>query len=370
MKARSNGASRTRRPSRLAIWLKLAIVALAVYLAHRFVAQVGWREVAEQARVRSWPAATLALGTLICRFVVWGFRLRVVMRRIVGLTSVLRLQAILFASVFVNHVTVSARFLGGLMRARYLARDSGRSFSELYGAVFFDQLANQASVASLTVIALLAAAWRHDRVGATAAGLLIAALLLLALAEARRRGTAGLLDRLSARLTSAAGSRRGLAQRVLNGSGAGIESFRLLLDLRLITSVYLLGLLSYGMGFVAQWAVFRALGVEVPLSIVVSTVALGSAAGALTGTPGGVGTTEAAMLSIYSSFGIEPATAAAATLGFRGLHYAVVIACGLPALAVLELGPTPGRHSSAPAGTDQPGTVSAAPLSDGPRDSR
>ncbi len=83
--------------------------------------------------------------------------------------------------------------------------------------------------------------------------------------------------------------------------------------------------------------IFAALGrPENPL-VVMAVVALGASAGMLTGTPGGVGTTEAAMVALFGALGVAPGEAAAATLVFRGLHYASILALGIPALIVLEL---------------------------------
>jgi uncharacterized membrane protein YbhN (UPF0104 family) len=57
----------------------------------------------------------------------------------------------------------------------------------------------------------------------------------------------------------------------------------------------------------------------------------------LMGTPGGLGTTEATMVAAYVALGVDRVSAGAATLLFRGLHYALVIAVGGPALVGFEL---------------------------------
>ena len=99
----------------------------------------------------------------------------------------------------------------------------------------------------------------------------------------------------------------------------------------------LLGLIYFIVNAVAQWLIFLSLGERVSPLIVVAGVALGHAAGALTGTPGGLGTTEAAMVASFEAMGVDPIEAAAGTLLFRGLHYAVVLAIGLPSLLALEI---------------------------------
>jgi uncharacterized membrane protein YbhN (UPF0104 family) len=57
----------------------------------------------------------------------------------------------------------------------------------------------------------------------------------------------------------------------------------------------------------------------------------------LMGTPGGIGTTEATMVAAYVALGVDQVSAGAATLLFRGLHYALVIAVGGPALVGFEV---------------------------------
>jgi uncharacterized membrane protein YbhN (UPF0104 family) len=57
----------------------------------------------------------------------------------------------------------------------------------------------------------------------------------------------------------------------------------------------------------------------------------------LTGRPGGLGTTVAGLVGSLGFVGVGRVVAAAATLLYRGLHYATGLAVGLPALAVLEM---------------------------------
>jgi hypothetical protein len=42
------------------------------------------------------------------------------------------------------------------------------------------------------------------------------------------------------------------------------------------------------------------------------------------------------MVASFEAMGVDPVEAAAGTLIFRGLHYAIVLLLGIPALAVLE----------------------------------
>jgi uncharacterized membrane protein YbhN (UPF0104 family) len=59
----------------------------------------------------------------------------------------------------------------------------------------------------------------------------------------------------------------------------------------------------------------------------------------LTGTPGGLGTTEAAMVASFTAMGMDRVDAAAGTLLYRALHYVSILGLGVPALLALELKP-------------------------------
>src|SRR6185312_14944860 len=60
-----------------------------------------------------------------------------------------------------------------------------------------------------------------------------------------------------------------------------------------------LGIAYFLVNIAAQWAMFSALGAPVSPFVVIAVVALGTAVGTLTGTPGGMGTTEVAMMASF-----------------------------------------------------------------------
>ncbi len=68
----------------------------------------------------------------------------------------------------------------------------------------------------------------------------------------------------------------------------------------------------------AQWLVFAALGIEISPLIVIVTISLGTAAGALSGSPGGITTTEAAMVGTYILLGVTEIDAAGRNLSLPG----------------------------------------------------
>ncbi len=334
-------AARARRLLGPLVWplVRVALIALALWLAWRLLAGLDWRELGDRLAEadRAWLAAAVAL--LLARFAVWTWRWQLAVARLGPAPGMVPLFLMIKASALVNHLTPAARVLGGVMRARYLARRGNGTVGRAFGGVAFDQLLHQVSMAVVTALALIAAGLATAREGlalATAA-LLLAACGTAAVVWLRWRSTEGgafahLAGLLARRV---AGERR--AQRALvHGREAGAALSGLLRSARLVFAMLALGGLYALVNGAAQWAVFRALGDRPGFLVVLATVALGTAAGALIGTPGGLGATEAAMIGTFVAFGIDRVDATAATLLYRGLHYITVFGVGTPALIWLE----------------------------------
>jgi uncharacterized protein (TIRG00374 family) len=312
----------------------------ALYFSWRLVAGMRWAELAARLSGTSWPLAAAAVFFLVLRFELWDLRFRIAARRAAGTRvpgAVFGFSALL-ASAALNLLTPAARVLGGPLRARSFARACRRSFGLFYGAVLYDQLAHQSVITLLTGLALLVTAISRGYValGFSGLGVLLGALAGLALWSRRWRGHLAenpLVRFLARRAEHAQG---GLQRVYAHGHEAAGSFVRLLGDPGMALWAITLGTTLFLANAVAQWLIFRALGQEVGMLPVVTVVALGNTAGMLAGTPGGVGTTEAAMVAAYVALGVDRASAGAATLLFRGLHYALVVAVGLPALAWLE----------------------------------
>jgi uncharacterized membrane protein YbhN (UPF0104 family) len=324
---------------------KWGLVAAALYLSWRLVAGIRWSDVAHRVEEADPPLLAAALALLVVRFAVWDARFRLAAARVLDRAPRALLGFfVLLASAALNLITPSARLIGGLMRARYFARAGGRPFGLLYGVVLFDQIAHHLAMTVITWLSLVAVALL---LGHTAFGV-AALLLLLALAGglfawSRRPGSfeQNPLVRFLAR--RAAGPTGRLQRLYAHGHEAAGTFVELLANPALRAPALALGLLWFVVNGLAQWVVFLALGESVDVLLVLAVVALGNAAGILTGTPGGLGTTEAAMVAAFAALGIDRVEAGAGTLLYRGLHYVVVLAIGLPALAWLELRTPRGR---------------------------
>lgn len=318
--------------------LKGGISFLALYLTWRLLAGLDWRELSRRLGEASWLYLTPAILFLLARWAAWDWRFRLAARAAVGLSpgSVLG-YFVLKASAALNLITPSARLIGGLMRARYFARAANRPFGVLYGVVLYDQVAHHAVMTTSTWIALIATAWAIGRTGfslAAAVALVAAVAGLFVWSRFGRFETNPLVRFLARRAERAEGRMQSFYS---HGHEAVHVFVRLLAKPPLHFRAVLLGLLYVVFNVGAQWLVFRAMDRPIDLLIVFAGVSLGAAAGTLTGTPGGLGTTEAAMVASFAALGVDRVDAAAGTLLFRGLHYATVLGLGLPALLFFEL---------------------------------
>jgi uncharacterized protein (TIRG00374 family) len=317
--------------------LKVGISFLALYLTWRLLAGLDWHELAGRLAEASWFFLTPAILLLLARWAAWDWRFRLAAREAVGLSPGTVLgYFVLKASAALNLITPSARLIGGLMRARYFSRAAGLPFGVLYGVVLYDQVAHHVVMSTATWIALIATARAVGRTGLSMAAAIVLVALATGLVLWSRRGRfeTNPLVRLLARRAERA---EGRMQRFYSHGHEAVHVFvRLLGSPSLHLRAALLGALYVVFNVGAQWMVFLAMGQPIDLLVVFVGVSLGVAAGTLTGTPGGLGTTEAAMVASFAALGVDRVDAAAGTLLFRGLHYATVLGLGLPALLVLE----------------------------------
>ena len=326
--------SRLRRP------LVAGLLLAALWFTWRLVASLDWRDLFARVAAANLPLLALALAALVGQYLLWDGRLALATERAVGTRPRLGFGTfVLFASAALNLITPSARVVGGPLRARYIARSLGRPFAPLYGVVLYDQLAHYVVMTSWTGIALVSAAWILGRPGLMVGA--IAAFAVLAVAAFGLGSRAGnkTLTRFFAHRAERTGARGGgRGERLYDQGREAAQTLETLVsERRLRLPAAVLGSGYFLLSVLAQWLVFAALGRRENPWVVLSVVALGASAGMLTGTPGGAGTTEAAMVALFGALGVAPAEAAAATLVYRGLHYASILALGIPALLVLEL---------------------------------
>lgn len=319
-------------------FVALLVIALTVYLIHRLVAEVGWTAIKKRLALADYRLVLLAFVAMLARLAVWSYRWHLAVRRLEAPRRSWVLYLALPAAAAFNLLAPIARVASGLLRARYLSRAGVPSLSmgELFGVVLFDQVAHLAVMLSLTLVGLVVGAVVVGRMDVVVVALvLIGSSVVVAVVWWRRRverGRGGLLRFLGRRVESG-----GWIARAISGGRSAIEVFGGLARRgELWWRVIALGLVVFGLGALGQWLVFRSLDTEVPFLFAAIALAMGLAAGSLVGTPGGLGATEAAMIALFVTLGVERADAASGVLLFRAIHYASVLAIGVPAGAALE----------------------------------
>jgi len=348
----------------------VVILAVAIYLVHRLVSAVGWEEVRERLADASLPALGLAALLLVLQLALWSTRQWVGVRRITATPSAWAVFLSLVATAAANYMIPFARLVGGLLRARYLSRASRPRAPKriYYGAVLFDQTAHMAVMGAFTLTGLVAGAALLDRplLAVTIALVLIVAAIGVTLwIRHRASGDGGVVAAFIRFLERRADRQQGMAGSFFSGSETAAKIyFRLLGSGSLWRLSALIGLGVFAAVAASQWVVFYALGDPIDPLLVVTTLAIGLTAGVLLGTPGGLGTTEATMIALYGTLGVDPVDAASAVLLFRGIQFAVVLGLGLPGMLVLEVYGEAVRERPAPDLTSDPaanGTSVEAP---------
>jgi uncharacterized protein (TIRG00374 family) len=330
-------APRRRLPPLFRLAVQLLVIAVAGWAAGVVLGAVGWRELWATLRTVDPAFTLLAVALLVGRFVAWDLRWRIAFRQLGEAPGPLHSFFSLLGSACANTLIPVLRVVGGLLRARYVSHAGDHSFGRAYGVVLFDQLAHQTVMVICGWLAFAGMAWvlglRAVALAAVAALLLASVLVDLWVRRVRERNgrfEAWLMRRVAA-------LEHGRAQSVVQHGRDAVAVVRALLGQpRLRRWALVLGVLYVLLNAAGQWAVFRAMDRPLDLLTVTLAVTVGIAAGAFTGTPGGFGTTEAGMVLAYVALEVPRLEAAAGTVLFRGLHYAVVLALGLPALLVFE----------------------------------
>ena len=324
---------------------KFLLLSVTLYFTIRFAQNLQWRELQIRLAAARPSLVLLAIGCLVFRFASVAIRWSLALSEFGGskaggsIGPFRRRFFILLASVFLNHVTPSARILGGMLRARYQARFQQKEFSTIYGTVLFDQVVQQGLTTLMTILSGLAFFWATGEIRWFYLG--IAILVLLAAGTTvwiRLRGNRSSHPSLARIIQQKAQSQSRRLKGLVLGTSGAVRTFTYLLAQRpLRIKMPLMALAYVALTFAAQLLVFVALDHDVSALIVFVALSLGTALGALSGSPGGIATTEAAMVGTYVLLGVNQIDAAAATFLFRGLHYALVLIMGLPSLIYFEL---------------------------------
>ncbi|UCF67410.1 MAG: flippase-like domain-containing protein [Acidobacteriota bacterium] len=281
------------------------------------------------ARIASASMGWLLLAAMLTagRFVVFAARLAVMTRRLVP-CRVSGLLPIVLASQLI--VLLPAVRAGALwLRAHLASRRFGGETTEHLGPNIVDQVLQAISWVVAAAALLPVLAWHAPGGSTTTLGLGIAGALLAAFAGAVL--VHGHRRRLQAWLALPRPGRRGRLARAgmttLRGAG------RLAVDRGALSAGLGGGLLFALLTGLAQAAALEAVGQTAPWWLSLMAVAVGSTIGTAVSTPGGLGVTEAAQVGFLVGQGIPLEGAASGVLLARGLHFAIVVFGGVPALA-------------------------------------
>lgn len=324
-----------RRPGSrgIRLLLTLLVFALALVFLWRVIGDVGLERLAS--RLARADTSLLALATIltIVRFLLQALRWEVLVRREapVGLRQI---APVLMAGNFLNLVTPALRVAGPILRAYYLSRETGRPRARFYGTIVADQTAN------FTIYALAVAlgATLVPMPGRAQVNPWIGPALLFALLGGLgvffvmlRRIQRGATSHIAAWIRGSSGETRsgGWRARVadwwdhlahamahaLVGSGAWWPS--LALSAALFASIV-----------AAQVASFAAIGASVGMWQAAFAVAGAGFIQVMAASPGGSGVTEASLIWVFMTLGMDGETSAAGVLLARCLNYAVLLPWG------------------------------------------
>ena len=316
-------------------WVRIAILVLCVSLLVWTVARLGPARVLAAARQADAWWLALSLVPIAGRFLIWGLKWQLMLRRQGPAGFRFALQTVL-AGAFVNLTTPTAKLAGGIVRARLIHRRLGWSMPVSLGWSLADQVTN--FLGHLALVGLLglgtALVLPPGTLGrsfgvAGATALAVVAVAWLLLRQGRRLASTPLLARWATRArASTTGGRQ--ADSVPGSWTEGVFGPLLARDRRRGFTLTDLGLAacSFGSLCLANAMVLRALHVETPLPLVLATVAVGYFAGAIVGPMGGIGATEFALIELYTRIGITDTAATAAALLHRACFYVIVLIWG------------------------------------------
>lgn len=297
--------------------LPILVLGAACWFLWTTVRRVGASSLLAVLEHAEWTLLAAAFASNLLRYLVWATRWWLLLTPL-GPTPWWRTFEALMASVFVNTVVPAARPLGGLVRARHLARRLGRPTGPIFGVAVVDQTGyGLISVALGAAFVPLALRGRVTR-GPADIGLVLAAIAILALLVPLwrcRRRIAEVLERLLPGATRALSGTLAVLRRTVAAPrtwGVAVSG---------ATLVWIANIATYRLAAAA-------LGAEIGFIPLAVAFSLGSLAGSASGTPGGAGTTESAALVPLVALGTPTDVALATILLARSAHYVSALVIG------------------------------------------
>ncbi|MEZ5777853.1 MAG: lysylphosphatidylglycerol synthase transmembrane domain-containing protein [Paracoccaceae bacterium] len=292
-------------------------------------AATGWEETRAQiARLSLWQGAVLLALSLVNYF-LRGLRWHLFARRL-GLPTGLSQDMRHFLGGFAMVVTPGR--VGELVRMRWLRRETGWSFERSAPLALVDRASDLAAMA--LILALSAALAAGGVSGAVPVAILALAAAFVATRPRLLTGLITLAHRLVGRVPRLFGRLRAAARSLDRFSGAAVLG----------------GALGLGIvGWLAEGYAFHLLlgwmGSGIGLWKAILIFVFATLAGGLTGSPGGVGGAEAAMIALLSLDGVpmEVSIPATAIIRVTTLWFALLI--GMAVFPLAERYSLRGAHA-------------------------
>lgn len=294
----------------------------------------------------------LAFLAMFLMMVVWNLKWAYLLQQYVRVRSWHTLP-ILFAGVFVNHITPGAGIGGEPVRAYFVSKEYPVKMIKAFAAVMMDKLFNTMVIILLFIFSLIYGilVLRVDRalkaVLATTLILLLITTLLVYRWKYGGKLRSIILHHLLKFFYHKAFSRvlrqrfatykelhRYVHKKIKEFMGAAQEVLKE--KRRLLISVAF-AMLYYGLYFLAMDAVFRALHVSIRLAALITIVSISSVVADISFTPGGLGLTEVILLALYQAFGLNVTAAASITLLQRAIYYFYMLGIGYLCMLYLTL---------------------------------
>lgn len=301
-----------------AVFLLLALAFLGWQIQ-----QAGPRAIGRRLLSVSWEWVLLIVALTLLRYVIASVKLGGITRRLMPV-RILPFLPIFLASQILTLLIPGFRVGGTLLRAHLANRRFGGGLASHLGPNLLDHLTLAISwILAAVVFLFVSAAGGDAPFPYRSVSLLLLSLCALALAFALLRRRAPALGRWLSRPRH--GWRQRLAVSVQTAAqGTGI----LAVDARA------LGIgLGGGLSFVfltglTQYVALVAVGESINWWVAMLAVVIGTTAGTVSGTPGGLGVAEASQVAYLQGQGVSLGSATAAVLLARGAYYVFILVAG------------------------------------------
>ncbi len=282
---------------------------------------------------------TLALISVLSGVFFYALTWEVILRAVSEPLGIWRAFQYVCTSIFLSIILPAGTLTGETTRTYLTVKNSYSNPGSVIASIISHRTLDMIPFLGGSCIALLFMYMNHQFLGYTIyivssliflVILTISLVLYLVLRPQRTEGILNALFRLVARVykrPEKLAKWKEMAAKQLRLFHEGIE--RLTVRPSTIPLALLCSALSYSADIIAIKLIFRALGLDVPFSVILTAYTIAIAVQTIpVGLPGMTGPVEISMITVYSLAGIPPAIGAAATLIMRSMNLWFEMALG------------------------------------------